>query len=191
MLAAWPSTTLKAAAGSALPSLTWLLSRGACWPNSQRAEGSEFHVGQSSTSTDDVTVSCAPGCKVMPDQARLSAGLRGDSENTMPITVTSCRMSEPTEAMTSGEAECSTMEPPPAGLARNVSGCESGKSRPDSRSVPLTLQTIDPAVLLAHASLLIRSDSFGSSQCAVRKTNTAQARSMRAFKGITIIRPGI
>ena len=45
-------------------------------------------MGQSSESTDDVTVSCAPGCRDMPDQARLIAGFSGDSEKAMPVTVT-------------------------------------------------------------------------------------------------------
>ena len=112
-----------------LTSLTWL-SPGA-WPKSQKAECSEFHVGQSITNTDDVTVSCAPGCREMPDQARLSAGLSGDSEKAMPVTLTPCRVSEPTEAMTSGEAGCSSMEPP-RGLARSVRAWDSGEPRSES-----------------------------------------------------------
>ena len=131
-------------------------------------------MGQSSASTDDVTVSCAPGCWVMPDQARLSAGLSGDSEKEIPLTLMPCRLSEPTEAMTSGESGCSTMEPP-ARLARSVSDWESGESRPDSNNVPVTIQTIEPAaVLLAQASsLFIRSDRDCScSQCVICKAST-------------------
>ena len=61
-------------------------------------------MGQSSASTDDVTVSCAPGCRVMPDQARLSAGFSGESEKAMPVTLMPCRVSELLGPMTSGEA---------------------------------------------------------------------------------------
>ena len=152
--------------------LTWL-SPGAR-PESQTAESREVQVGQSSTNTDDVTASCAPGCRVMPGQARLSAGLSGDSEKEIPLTLMPCRLSEPTEAMTSGESGCSTMEPP-ARLARSVSDWESGKSRPDISNVPVTIQTIElAAVLLVQASLLFsRSERVcGCSQCANLKAST-------------------
>ena len=103
-------------------------------------------MGQSSASIDDVTVSCAPGCRVMPDQVRLSAGLMsGDVEKAMPVTLTPCRVSELLGPMTNGEAGCSTMAPP-AGLARNVSDPEKDELSPDNRSVPSTLQMTEPVL---------------------------------------------
>ena len=136
-------------------------------------------MGQSSTSTDDVTVSCAPGCRVMPDQARLSAGLSGDVEKTMPFTLTLCRESEPVGAITSGVAGCSATKPP-AGFARSVRGWESGDSRPDSRSVPSTLQTIEPVLLVVQAALSSMSESVGNAQWvpqrACRRKQSASAR---------------
>ena len=143
-------------------------------------------MGQSSASTDDVTVSCAPGCRAIPDQARLSAGLSGDVEKTMPFTLTPCRESEPVGAMTSGVAGCSTTKPP-AGFARSVRGWESGDSRPDRRSVPSTLQMIEPVLLVVQAALSSMSERVGTLQCALLKANTrAHTTSARALEVFAI-----
>ena len=91
--------------------------------------------------------------------------------------------------MTSGVAGCSTMRPPVVGFARSVRGWESGESRPDSRSVPSTLQTIAPVVMVVQASLRSRSYRFGSAQCAFLKASTrAQRTSTRPNQAIDIFK---
>ena len=143
-------------------------------------------MGQSSTSTDDVTVSCAPGCRVMPDQARLSAGLSGDVEKAMSVTVTPCRVSEPVGAMTRGDVGCSTTEPP-AGLARNVSDLEKDEFKPNKRSVSSTLQMTEPVLLVVQAALFRRAGSFVGSHAALLKARRRrQEANAWAGKPITI-----